>query len=77
MNLGTINIYYINGNCKAPNLFRFIWVIKRASQVALVVKNPPSDAGCIGDMGLIPGSGRFPGGGRGKPLHREWNCWDV
>ena len=42
MNLGTINIYYINGNCKAPNLFRFIWVIKRAAQVALMVKNPPA-----------------------------------
>ena len=30
-----------------------------ASQVALVVKNPPASAGDIRNMGLIPGSGRF------------------
>ena len=37
----------------------------RASQVALVVKNLPANAG---DVGLIPGLGRFPGGGHGNPL---------
>ena len=31
-----------------------------ASQVALMVKNSPANAGDTGDMGLIPGSGRFP-----------------
>ena len=36
-----------------------------ASQVALVVKNPPDNAG---DIGSIPGSGRSPGGGHGNPL---------
>ena len=25
-----------------------------------MVKNPPADAGDVGDMGLIPGSGRAP-----------------
>ena len=35
----------------------------RASQVALVVKNPPTNAGDITDMGSIPGSGRSHGGG--------------
>ena len=40
----------------------------RASQVALVVKNPPANVGDTGDVGSIPGSGRFPGGGSGKPL---------
>ena len=40
----------------------------QASQVALVVKNPPADAGDIRDMGLIPGLGRSPGGGHGNPL---------
>ena len=35
-----------------------------ASQVALVVKNPPANAGDIRDVGSIPGSGRSPGGGR-------------
>ena len=38
------------------------------SQVALLVKNPPADAGDIRDMGSIPGSGRSPGGGHGNPL---------
>ena len=40
-----------------------------ASQVVLVVKNPPANAG--GD-GLIPGSGRSPGGGNGNPL--QYSC---
>ena len=39
-----------------------------ASQVALVVKNPPANAGDIREAGLIPGSGRSPGGGHGNPL---------
>ena len=33
------------------------------SQVALVVKNPPANAGDLRDMGLIPGLGRSPGDG--------------
>ena len=33
----------------------------RASQVALVVKNPPANAGDKRDSGLTPGSGRCPG----------------
>ena len=40
-----------------------------APQVALMVKNPPTYAGDVRDMGSIPGSGRFPGGGHGIPLH--------
>ena len=39
-----------------------------ASQVALVVKNPPANAGDVRDGSVIPGSGRYPGGGRGNPL---------
>ena len=38
-----------------------------ASPVALVVKNPPANAGDIRDMSSIPGSGRSPGGGHGNP----------
>ena len=41
---------------------------KWASQVALVVKNPPANAGDARDMGSIPGLRRFPGGGHGNPL---------
>ena len=37
-----------------------------ASQVALVVKNHPANAG---DMGSIPGLGKYPGGGHGNPFH--------
>ena len=33
-----------------------------------MVKNPPTNAGDLTDVGLIPGSGRSPGGGNGKPL---------
>ena len=40
----------------------------RASQVALVVKNPPVNAGDTGDLGSIPGLGRSPGGEHGNPL---------
>ena len=35
----------------------------RVSQVALVVKNLPANAGNRKDMGLIPGLGRSSGGG--------------
>ena len=43
-----------------------------ASQVVLVVKNLPSNAGDKRDVGLITGSGRSPGVGSGKPL--EYSC---
>ena len=36
--------------------------------VALVVKNPPGNAGDLRDLGLIPALGRSPGGGHGNPL---------
>ena len=44
----------------------------RASQVALVVKNPPANTGDIRDTGSIPGSKRSPGGGQGSPL--QYSC---
>ena len=43
-----------------------------ASRMALVVKNPPANAGDTRDMGLIPGLGRSPGGGHGNPL--QYSC---
>ena len=46
--------------------------IKQASQVALVVKNLPANAGDIRDVGSIPGSGRSPGGGHSNPL--QFSC---
>ena len=44
----------------------------RASQVALVVKNLPANAGDIREVGLIPGLGRSPGGGHGNPIQYSW-----
>ena len=44
---------------------------KRASQVALLLKNPPANAGDIRDAGSIPGSSRSPGGGNGNPLQHS------
>ena len=38
------------------------------SQVVLVVKNPPANAGELRDAGSIPGSGKSPGEGHGNPL---------
>ena len=43
----------------------------RASQVALVIKNPPTNAGVTRDMGSIHGSGRSPGGGHDNPLQQS------
>ena len=43
-----------------------------ASQVALVVKKLPPNAGDIRDTDSIPGSGRSPGGGHGNPL--QYSC---
>ena len=49
--------------------------IRTVSQVVLVVKNPPTNAGDIRDEGLIPGSGRCPGGGQGNPF--QHSCWTI
>ena len=49
-------------------LSRQLW----ASQVALVVKNPPANAGDGRDVSSIPGSGRSPGEGCGNPP--QYSC---
>ena len=43
-----------------------------ASQVALVVKNPPANVGDVRDSGSIPGSGRSSGEGHGNTL--QYSC---
>ena len=50
------------------HLLTFLW----ASQVALVAKNLPANAGNRGVMGSIPGSERSPGEGNGTPLQYSW-----
>ena len=58
---------------KAPRLnFYNCKGTRGASQVELVVKNPPVNAGDMKDTGLIPGSGRAPGGGHINPL--QYSC---
>ena len=44
----------------------------RASQVALVVKNPPASAGDLRDSGSISRLGRSPGGSHGNPF--QYSC---
>ena len=46
--------------------------IQRASQVALVVKNPPGRAKDIRGVGLIPGSGRSRGTKNDNPF--QYSC---
>ena len=48
--------------------------LPRASEMALVVKNSPANAGDIRDVGLILGLGRSPGVGNSKPL--QSSCLD-
>ena len=43
-------------------------VILGASQVALMLNNPPASAGDARDLGSIAGSGRSPGVGNGNPF---------
>ena len=43
-----------------------------ASQVALVMKDPPANAGDLRDTGVIPGPGRSSGGWHGNPL--QYSC---
>ena len=43
-----------------------------ASQVALVVQNPPANVGDVKDVGLIPWSGRSPEGGHSNPF--QYSC---
>ena len=50
------------------DIYIHIW----ASQVLLVVKNPPASSRDVRDVGSIPGSGRSPGGGLGNPP--QYSC---
>ena len=56
----SVNTCWLN---ECTNELRLTIPQKWASQVALVVKNPPPDAGDIWDLSLIPGLGRSPGQG--------------
>ena len=55
-----------------PEMNEISLVKSGASQVALVVKNPPAKARDVRDTGSIPGSGRSPGGGQGNAV--QYSC---
>ena len=54
------------------NYFSFNRFRIGASQMVLVVKNPPYNAGDIKNASVIPGLGRSPAGGHGNPL--QYSC---
>ena len=49
----------------------YVW----ASQMALVIKNLPANAGDPKDSVSIPGLGRSPGEGNGNPL--QYSCLET
>ena len=55
-----------------PSPYIHIYIYILASQVMLVVKNLPTNAGDIRDTGLTPEWGRSPGEGNGHPL--QYSC---
>ena len=69
-NSETFSALYKWNNLKHLHLFNDIHI--RASQVMLVVKNLPANAGNIRDAESTPGLGRPSGGGHGYPL--QYSC---
>ena len=51
---------------------RIYYTLMWASQVVLVIKNLPANAGDIRDTGSVPELGRSPEGGNGNPL--QYTC---
>ena len=56
-------------------MIQLVFQAPRASQLPLVIKNPPASAGDTRDMGSIPGQGRSPGVENGNPL--QYSCWKI
>ena len=55
-----------------PSPYIHIYIYILASQVVLVVKNLPANAGNIRDIGSIPGSEKSLGGGHDNPI--QFSC---
>ena len=70
MSMGVIFLMVLLGGCLINNKFRL--PSQSVSQVVLVGKNLPANAGDVRGTGLIPGSGRSPGGGHDNPL--QYSC---
>ena len=60
--------HYFKPTKYSNHKFRRTYFHTWSSQVALVVENPPANAGDIGDEASTPGSGRCPVGGHCNPL---------
>ena len=61
--------------CSEPALLLILQKWSGASQVALVVKNPPANAGDIRGVGSIPGLGRSPE--EGMTTHSSILAWRI
>ena len=57
------------------NILNWTQLGLEASQVVLVIKNLPANAGDVRDTGSIPELGRSPGGGHDKPL--QCSCLEI
>ena len=81
---GNANFFnFLEGKMKA-NIISFIVALwtKWASQLVLVVKNPPANEGDIWKVGSIPGSRRSPRGRNGNPfqyscLEKAGRLWSI
>ena len=76
-----IIIYIYNYKCiiiidcnynNTHNIIYNIYIHIYASQVTVVVKNPPANVGDLRDMSSVPGLGRSPGEGYGNPV--QYSC---
>ena len=66
----------LKDNRKEPKtIFAFLFAFERASQVALVVKNWPANAGDVRDVGSIPALERSPGVRNGNQL--QCSCMEI
>ena len=65
-------IYMCPWSPKGRESFLSLYLPFQASQVVLVVKNLPTNAGDARDVVSIPGSGRFPERGNSNPL--QYSC---
>ena len=65
----TCNNHFFSFCAKNRRLILLTLDLNGASQVAVIVMNPPASAGDARDPGSVPGSGRSPRVGDSNPLH--------
>ena len=58
--------------CREWNTTEQLTLDLEAAQVALVIKNPPANAGDRRNVGCIPGLGRYPGWEHGNSLQHSF-----